>query len=72
VYVSLCLPFEGSLEVFLLTDDLADDDEEIENPDGIHFDIGHDFVRAVMDAPLGSLADEGKSSIVLPGQPELF
>lgn len=54
------------LESVSFADDLADDDEEIENPDGIHFDIGHDFVRAVIDAPLGSVADEGESSTVVP------
>jgi hypothetical protein len=35
-----------------VTDDLVDDDEDMENPDGIHFDIGRDFVRAVVSAPI--------------------
>ena len=26
----------------------TDDDEEITNPEGVRFDIGHDFLRAVM------------------------
>lgn len=38
-------------ESFRLADCLTDDDEEIQNPDGIHFDIGHDFVRAAMGVP---------------------
>jgi hypothetical protein len=46
--------FRSLRNTVLLTDSLADEDEEIENPDGIQFDVGHDFVRAVMDAPLGS------------------
>lgn len=28
----------------------ADDDEDLTNPEGVRFDIGHDFLRAAMEA----------------------
>lgn len=28
----------------------ADDDEEITNPEGVKFDVGHDLLRALMEA----------------------
>ena len=37
--------------MFIDTDwTFADDDEEITNPDGVKFDMGHDFLRTVMGA----------------------